>query len=181
MTVRIWSLQCENVRCGPECCTGSTEHTFCGGPEEGEIGSWWRRGPRRARHWAGPAGCPHPPGPRGGVQEGRPFQAKDTVHRAVATAQKADTKHTEAQNIPLPAFPLSWARVRFQSPWPDRQALLPLGFPDLLICIPLPELSLDLRPCFPKARLPLPPPVPWGLLQPPLPNPVTRNAAPLLK
>lgn len=64
---------------------------------------------------------------------------------------------------------------------PHGQGPPPLRFPDLLICIPLQGSGLICDLVLQRRELPPPPPVPRGLLQPPLPNRVTRNAAPLLK
>lgn len=132
----------------------------------------WRL--REARNWAGPAGR---------LLQWRTFQTKDLGTKVcVATAQKAPKWCIVRPEHPTACLTPVWTRVAIPVPHlPQDRPLLPLRFPDLHSCIPLPGLRLDLQPCFPKAGLTPPPPAPRGLLQPPLPNRVTRNAAPLLK
>lgn len=153
---------------------GSSEHACCRRPLEGEIGLWWGAEAGRGQElgWA----CRLPPSPGSEEESEREgFPGQGPGHKGVAAGQKA---HKWRMITPEhPRTGLGWPFPHC----PADKALFRLRFSDLLICIPLPGLRLDLQPCFPKAGLPPHPPAPRGLLQPPLPNRVTRNAAPLLK
>lgn len=156
----------------------SSENAAVGGLRRGEGA----RRRREARDWAGLQAASYPMQQQEG-QEQRSFQ--DVLHQGVAADQSAPRWCTQRPEHPAPCRSPSRAREGGPIPHPhcpNRGGPHPGQVPRLAHLRPPFQgscLICDL--VFPKAGLPPPPPVPRGLLQPPLPNSVTRNAAPLLK
>lgn len=140
---------------------------------------------REARDWAGLQAASHPMHQQGG-QEQRRFQ--DALHQGVATDLSALRRCTQRPGHPAPCPSPSWAREGGPIPRPHcpdcrrgRGALLPGRFPDLLICVPLPGLLLDLRPCFSKGSAASPSPGPQGVASASITKLCDKKCGPLIK
>ena len=190
MTVQVLSLQSENAQCGTE--SGAARQLW-------ECLLWGLRRGQWARMTRGGSGrpgtgraCRLPPSPRSKQEAksrgaSRPRTLCTKVWRLDQKALKWCARRPER---PVTCFLPSWARVAapaLDPHCPDSRALLlPIRFPDLLICIPLlplPGLRLDFRPCFPKASLPppSPSPSPQGVASASITKPGDKKCGPLIK
>ena len=156
----------------------SSENACCRRPEEGGGGSDEERGQGLGR-------------PAGGLLShaaARRPKAKELPGRAAPRcgnrSERSEMVHTEARTPCALPVPIPGQGGRPHPPPPLPQPGGPSSWSGSQTCSsasPFQGSGLICDLVFPKAGLPPPPPVPRGLLQPPLPNSVTRNAAPLLK
>ena len=155
------------------CCQPALRMPAVGGPRRGE-GARMRR---EARDWAGLQAASYPMQQQGGQQQ-RSFQ--DALHQGVATDQSAHG----GQNTLCPAGPHPGSGRAAPSPTPTAPttgALILVRFPDLLICLPLPGLRLDLRPCFSKGSAASPSPGPQGVASASITKLCDKKCGPLIK
>lgn len=155
------------------CCQPALRMPAVGGPRSGE-GARMRR---EARDWAGLQAASYPMQQPGGQQKGASRTHCTKVWQLIRA-------HTEARTPCALPVPIPGQGGRPHPPPPLPQPRGPSSWSGSQTCSsasPFQGSGLICDLVFPKAGLPPPPPVPRGLLQPPLPNSVTRNAAPLLK
>ena len=150
-----------------------------GGPRSGE-GARIRR---EARDWPGLQAASCPVHQQGG-QEQRRFQG--ALHQGVATDRSALRRCTQRPGhpAPCPARPHPGPGRAVPSPAPTAPtagAILPGRFPDLLICVPLPGLLLDLRPCFSKGSAASSSPGPQGVASASITKLCDKKCGPLIK
>ena len=150
----------------------SSENARCRRPEEGGGGSDEERG----QDWPGLQAASYPMHQQGGQE--------DALHQGVATDRSALRRAHRGQDTVRPARPHPGPGKAVPSPAPTAPtagALLPGRFPDLLICVPLPGLLLDLRPCFSKGSAASSSPGPQGVASASITKLCDKKCGPLIK